>query len=60
MFIYTNKNTVFSVGHRRSKSIILEMKALSMYKASSIFYLSANGVWLIDIALWEYIDSQNN
>jgi len=53
------KETATSVGSRRGKPIILEVRALCMFKAGHKFYRSANGVWLTDTVPWEYIDRES-
>lgn len=50
------KEIAASVGSRRGKPLILEVKALGMYQAGYKFYRSENGVWLTDVVPWEFID----
>jgi len=51
--------TATNVGSRRGKPVILNVRALSMFKAGHKFYRSANGVWLTDTVPWEYIDRES-
>ena len=55
----SNKEVAASVGSRRGKPIILEIKAQNMYGAGYKFYRSVNGVWLTDSVPWEYIDHES-
>lgn len=43
-----DKTTATKVAERRGKPIILEIKSGEMFSAGYKFYLSDNGVWLID------------
>jgi len=40
--------TAQTVGGRRGKPIVLRIKAKDAHRAGHVFYLSANGVWLVD------------
>lgn len=40
--------TAIKVGSRRGKPIILQVDAAAMHQQGRLFYLSANGVWLVD------------
>jgi len=40
--------TATKVGERRGLPIILEIKSEDMHRAGHLFYVSANGVWLVD------------
>ncbi len=40
--------TALKVGERRGQPILLTVKADAMHRAGHAFYLSANGVWLVD------------
>jgi putative RNA 2'-phosphotransferase len=51
----TDKATAIKVGERRGKPIILEIKSGDMFSAGYTFYLSHNGVWLIDHVPSHYI-----
>ena len=53
------RETATTVGSRRGKPIILDVRALSMYRLGYKFYRSVNGVWLTDSVPWEYIDRKN-
>lgn len=46
--LIADKTTATKVAERRGKPIILQIKADEMFAAGYKFYLSANGVWLID------------
>jgi putative RNA 2'-phosphotransferase len=47
--------TPFKVGARHGKPAILVVDAAAMHQAGHIFYLSANGVWLVDHVLPEHL-----
>ncbi len=51
-----DKTTAIKVAERRGKPVILEIKAAEMFVAGYKFYLSDNGVWLIDHIPAEFID----
>ena len=56
-----DRKTAQDVANRRSgESIILEIDALSMVEDGNEFYLSNNGVWLVDLVLPKYINNFNN
>jgi putative RNA 2'-phosphotransferase len=40
--------TATTVGQRHGKPVVLRVKAGEMWRAGTIFYLSANGVWLTE------------
>ena len=40
--------TATKVGSRRGKPIVLQVDATAMHQQGHLFYLSANGVWLVD------------
>ncbi|MEM6690697.1 MAG: RNA 2'-phosphotransferase [Planctomycetota bacterium] len=40
--------TAKKVASRRGKPVILQVKSVAMYHAGHSFYLSSNGVWLVD------------
>lgn len=50
--------TAQKVGQRRGKAIILLVKAREMQAAGYPFYLSENGVWLVDGVPPQYLDLQ--
>lgn len=52
-----DKQTAKTVGGRHGKPVVLEIDAAKMTEAGFEFYLSANGVWLVEIVLPEYIKS---
>ena len=43
-----NRETAEKVGQRRGKPMILEVRSGDMHRAGVPFYLSDNGVWLVD------------
>lgn len=43
-----NTDTALSVGKRHGKPVILQVDAARMYQDGFKFYLSKNGVWLVD------------
>ncbi|BBC23819.1 RNA 2'-phosphotransferase [Pseudanabaena sp. ABRG5-3] len=47
--------TAKMVGQRHGKPVVFEVDAAAMYKAGSIFYCSANQVWLVDHVPPEYL-----
>ncbi len=50
-----DKTTAHAVGARRGKSIILTVNAGKLYGLGIPFYLSTNGVWLVDAVPSEFI-----
>jgi putative RNA 2'-phosphotransferase len=48
-------NTAYQVGSRRGKPVIFPVDALAMFEAGYQFYLSDNGVWLVDQVPPEYL-----
>ena len=42
------QETAIAVGRRYGRPVVLEINAAEMYKAGHIFFLSDNGVWLVD------------
>lgn len=51
--------TANKVGQRRGKPIILEIAASEMQQGGYAFYLSANGVWLVDSVPPQFISRKN-
>lgn len=47
--------TATKVGSRRGKPIILQVDAAAMHQQGFLFYLSANGVWLVDAVPPQYL-----
>lgn len=47
--------TATKVGSRRGKPIVLQVDAAAMHQQGHIFYLSANGVWLVDAVPPQYL-----
>lgn len=50
-----DENTAWNVGKRHGKPIILVLNAIRMHEQGSTFYLSKNGVWLVEYVAPEYI-----
>jgi putative RNA 2'-phosphotransferase len=44
------------VGARRGKPVLLTIRAGEMHRAGNVFYLSANGVWLVDHVPPQFIE----
>jgi putative RNA 2'-phosphotransferase len=51
-----DKETVINVGSRHGKPVVLIIKSKEMHEKGINFFLSANGVWLVDEILPEFID----
>jgi putative RNA 2'-phosphotransferase len=49
------QETATAVGSRHGKPVILNINAKAMTEAGFVFYLSDNGVWLVDSVPVEYI-----
>ncbi len=47
--------TATKVGQRHGKPVVLTVRAGDLWRAGSMFYLSANGVWLTDSVPTEFI-----
>ncbi|BAQ61284.1 RNA:NAD 2'-phosphotransferase [Geminocystis sp. NIES-3708] len=47
--------TAKKVGQRKGKLVILKINALSMHKNGYLFYISDNGVWLVDFVPANYL-----
>ena len=47
--------TASKVGQRRGKPVILKIDAAAMHAAGHAFYVSANGVWLVDAVPPEHL-----
>jgi len=52
--------TATNVGSRHGKPVILNIRALDMYKAGFEFFLSENGVWLTDEVPPTYVSTEQN
>lgn len=48
--------TAIKVGQRHGKPVVLRVRALNMHEAGHAFYLSDNGVWLVDTVPSEFLD----
>lgn len=55
----SNEETAMQVGKRHGKPVIFEVAAGNMFRKGFIFYLSANGVWLVDAVPAEFLELQN-
>ncbi|HTE19849.1 MAG TPA: RNA 2'-phosphotransferase [Armatimonadota bacterium] len=51
----TDIATAKAVGARHGRPVIFEVEAAAMHAAGSVFYCSANGVWLVDDVPPEYL-----
>ncbi|MBJ6763728.1 RNA 2'-phosphotransferase [Myxococcaceae bacterium JPH2] len=51
----SDRETARVVGVRRGSAVILRIHALVMHEAGHVFFLSANGVWLVDHVPPEFI-----
>jgi putative RNA 2'-phosphotransferase len=51
-----DETTARAVGARRGKPVVLVVRAAEMVAAGHVFYVSANGVWLVDHVPVELID----
>ncbi|HEX4608417.1 MAG TPA: RNA 2'-phosphotransferase [Urbifossiella sp.] len=49
------EDTARKVGRRHGKPIVLVIDAASLRAAGSLFFRSANGVWLVDAVPPEYL-----
>ena len=49
-------STASKVGERRGRPVVLKIRAGEMHRAGHVFYLSANGVWLVDHVPNQFID----
>ena len=47
--------TATKVGSRHGKPVVLVINAIKMHEDGFKFYLSDNGVWLVDVVPPEYI-----
>jgi len=52
-----DKETATDVGKRHGKPIVLIINATQMYKDGFVFYLSENGVWLVNAVPSKYIST---
>ncbi|BDP40524.1 putative RNA 2'-phosphotransferase [Deinococcus aetherius] len=48
--------TARRVGARRGKPVVLTTRAGDMHAAGHVFYLSENGVWLVEVVPPEYLE----
>ena len=52
------EETAMAVGRRYGKPVVLEINTAEMYKAGHVFFLSENGVWLVDEVPPVYINDK--
>lgn len=50
-----DEETAVKVGQRHGKPVILKVRAKAMHAAGVEFYISANGVWLVDAVAPEFL-----
>jgi putative RNA 2'-phosphotransferase len=55
-----DKETAVNVGRRHGKPVVLEVKAADMHRDGCQFFVSANGVWLTDQVLPNYLQVSTN
>lgn len=53
-----DKETATNVGMRHGKSVVLKIRAKEMFEKGIKFYLSDNGVWLVNEVLSEFIENE--
>ena len=51
-----NIETALKVGQRHGRGVVLVVAALQMHADGYQFYLSENGVWLVDSVPWRYLE----
>ena len=51
-----DRNTALKVAQRRENPVILTIAAGKMAKSGILFYISDNGVWLVDVVPPGYIE----
>ena len=51
-----DEQTATTVGQRHGRPVVLKIKAAEMSRGGSVFYLSANGVWLTERVGAEFIE----
>ncbi len=52
-----DQETAKRVGIRHGKPVIFQVDAGSMYRDGFQFYISKNGVWLVDNVPWAYLEA---
>jgi putative RNA 2'-phosphotransferase len=50
-----NPETAFRVGERHGKPVVIPIKAEEIYRDGMPFYLTPNGVWLVDAVPPQYL-----
>jgi putative RNA 2'-phosphotransferase len=53
-----DKETAKKVGARHGKPVILSIEARKMYEDGKVFYVSDNGVWLVDAVEAVYLGNE--
>ncbi len=53
----SDEQTAEKVGQRHGKPAVLRIRAGDMWRAGHVFYLSENGVWLVDAVPCEFIEA---
>jgi putative RNA 2'-phosphotransferase len=51
--------TAAKVGQRRGRPVVLTIRSGEMHRQGHVFYLSANGVWLVDRVPVDFIELQS-
>lgn len=51
--------TALKVGQRHGRAVVLVVAALKMQSDGYQFYLSENGVWLVDSVPWRYLEQMS-
>lgn len=59
MHLSENEETARKVGARRGRPVILVIRAGDMQRAGHTFFLSSNGVWLVDHVPAEFLGCSN-
>ena len=59
MHLSPDEQTAIKVGQRHGNPVILKIKAAAMWQAGEKFYLSANGVWLVEKVDPQFIEFPN-
>lgn len=57
LYVHLSKDseTAVNVGSRHGKCVVLSIDTKRMFNDGIKFYLSANGVWLVDYVDWKYV-----
>ena len=57
--LHTDLKTATAVGARRGDSVILKVRSGDMHRAGFEFFVTENGVWLIDFVPAEFIEARS-